>query len=381
MEKEVVLISGPPGCARDEYLSEVIGDKPDIRYFQVFKYMHDIAKETGVHGDLTAINISILSESDVETIKEKAFRRIREEIDDSKKKHHIVSTSCIFYHSDWTKEEGITKELFHLIRPNVTIAFIDDLIAMKKRLMNDSRWRREFTPGPPLLFLSKWRQESIDFLHKMSMSYSKVEPKGFVENFYIFARQHTKGTMLSLISKRDEKLVLYLSYPITDASGLPRVKDFERKLSERFIVFDPYTIKDWDIVKKYDSAKEGSDREIEINGFSISLEEVENAMDSIRAQVVNRDFAIIDSVDAVVVYHQKKQPSVGVTAEITYAKQNKKPVFGCYPFSSRPSPFLEYFIKWGKIPTLYEQEDELIEEIKELEEEIRKLRDRCRITF
>ena len=327
MEKEVVLISGPPGCARDEYLSEVIGDKPDIRYFQVFKYMHDIAKETGVHEDLTAINISILSESDVETIKEAAFRKIRKEIDDdSKKKHHIVSTSCIFYHPDWTMEEGITKELFHLIRPDVTIAFIDDLIAMKKRLMRDSRWRKEFTSEPPLLFLSKWRQDSIDFLKKVSMSYSKVEPEGFVQKFYIFARQHTKGTMLSLISKRDEKLVLYLSYPITDASGLTRVKDFERKLSERFIVFDPYTIKDWDIVKKYDSAKEGSDREIEINGFSISLEEVEHAMDSIRAQVVNRDFTIIDSVDAVVVYHQQKQPSAGVTAEITYAKRDNKPV-------------------------------------------------------
>jgi hypothetical protein len=67
-------------------------------------------------------------------------------------------------------------------------------------------------------------------------------------------------------------------------------------------------------------------------------------------------------VDVVVVYHHTKEPSAGVMAEIIYAKQNMKPVLGYYPFP-RPSPFLEYFMRMGKIPTMYRNEEELIQEI------------------
>lgn len=373
MKKEVILISGSSGCDRDAYLREIREGRIDTQYYRVFEYMQKAAKRAGKK--LEEMNVDLFPKQEREKWRDEVFNEIKQEIGKSDKHYHVISTTCIFYYSDWRKVEGLNEKLFYIIEPNVVIAFIDDLLEMKKRLLNSERWNRIFrdSGGPPLNFLAKWREDSVNFLHDMSVEYRYRKlptGEGFVTDFYIFARQHPKETLLSLIYERDQKLKLYLSYPITGAAEeLSRVEKFRNKLSKNYIVFDPYTIKDWDIVKNYDSLEENQNS-MKIGDVNLPRKEVEDALNSIRTQVVGRDFAIIDSVDAVVVYHHTKEPSAGVMAEIIYASRDGNRVFGYYPFP-RPSPFLEYFMKMGEIPTMYKNEEKLIQEIEHLKEYLR----------
>lgn len=376
MEKEVIFISGPSGCDRDAYLREIIEEKADTRYYRVFEFMQKAAERTD--NRFEEMNVDLFSKQEREKWRDEAFNEIKHEIGKSDKHYHVVSTTCIFYYADWSKEEGFNQQLFHIIEPNVVIAFIDDLTEMKKRLLNSERWNRIFmdSGGPPLNFLAKWREDSVNFLHDMSIEcqYRKDpitrKEEGFVTDFYIFARQHSKETLTSLIYEMNEKLKLYLSYLISEGrEELSKVEEFRDKLSENYIVFDPFTIKDWNIVNSYDSLEENQNS-MKIGDVKLPRKEVEDALSSIRTQVVGRDFAIIDSVDAVVVYHHTKEPSAGVMAEIIYARHNRKPVFGYYPFP-RPSPFLEYFMRMGKIRTMYRNEEELIQEINHWKEYLR----------
>jgi hypothetical protein len=373
MKKGVILISGPSGCDRDAYLRGAIEKGTDTQYYSVFEYMQKAAKRAGKK--LEEMNVDLFPKREREKWRDEVFNEIKHEIERSDKHYHVVSTTCIFYYADWIKEEGLNEKLFQIIEPNVVIAFLDDLIEMKKRLLNSERWNRIFmdSGGPPLNFLAKWREDSVNFLRDMSLEYRYRKlptGEGFVTDFYIFARQHPKETLFSLIYERDQKLKLYLSYPISEGrEELSRVEEFRDKLSENYIVFDPYTIKDWDIVKSYDSLEENQNS-MKIGDVKLPRKEVEDALNSIRTQVVGRDFAIIDSVDAVVVYHHTKEPSAGVMAEIIYARRNRRPVFGYYPFP-RPSPFLEYFMKTGEIPTMYKNEEEVIQEIDHWKEYLR----------
>lgn len=215
------------------------------------------------------------------------------------------------------------------------------------------------------------------------------EPKSensFVKKIYIYGRQHPPSTLHNLIyNERMPKM--YLSYPITGARDqIDDLRKFRNKLANDFIVFDPYTIRDWDIVHESDQR---AGETVTINGVTLDRVEIERAIDSIRSQIVIRDFSIIASVDFVVVRHHSKKPSSGVMAEIVYAQQKAKPVFGIYPFNKRPSPFLEYFVKWGNISTLFtssnldsgydspkenlfQLEDLLVEKLKTFKDDLKK---------
>jgi len=371
-DKEIILVSGPPGCGRHEYLQNVL-QRRITRYYRVFNEIKEIGKKEGIN--ITEKNIS--AQPNLPELRDNAFRKIKEKIKRSKKKYHIVSTPAIFYHNDWTKAEGLTEGSVSLIKPDIVIIFIDDLIEVKKRLNQHERWRLEFPTGASLPLLSKWREDSMMFLMKMYEKFflpqgdAKSDDK-FIKKIYVFGRQHPHRTLENLIYNSDSMLKIYLSYPITGSEKyIEGVKNFIKKLSDDFIVFDPYTIKDWHIVKAYDSSM--GDK-VNINGEHLERNEVERAIDSIRHQIVIRDFTIISSVDFIVVRHHSKEASSGVMAEIVFAQQKGKPVFGIYPFELRPSPFLEYFIKWGDISMLYTPKD-LEEKGESVEENLTKLED------
>jgi len=359
--KEVILVSGPPGCGRDEYIQKVIDDE-QTEYYHVYDYIVEAGKEDGKK--VTKINI--LQLQDLPKYRKKAFEKIRKEIENSDKKYHIISTPAVFYHLDDTRINGLTEELLCTIKPDVIIAFIDDLIEMKKRLKEDEYWGEAFgSEGAPLDFLSRWRWESITFLR--SMYDQHYLPRGekteeiFVKEMYIYARRHDESVLRRLIYERKLIPKLYLSYHITDIKKLEneeikkkllsRIEEFKKKLSEEFIVFDPYTIRDWDIVDTYDAAVRENKEKIDLDGLTLDIKEIERAVDSIRMQIIKRDLWMIDTADAVVVYHLSNTASAGVMTEIVHADSKRKPVFGIFPYKVRPSPFLEYFMSWGSIQT------------------------------
>jgi adenylate kinase len=279
MIKNVVLVSGPSGCDRDAYIKEAIGTRDDTNYYQVFDYMKFVAAVDG--SALSETNIDDPNKEPHIKWRTEAFDLIAEEIESSNKTNHIISTTCIFDYPSGVIEEGITGELFNVIKPNTVIVFIDDLIAIKKRLKNDDRWKRIFRESggeASLSILAHWRQAATDLLEKLANTYKKLHcdsQTGFVENFFIFAKQHPKETFLSLIFETKTKYQIYLSYPITDAEDNGDFEGLKRVMSDYFVVFDPYTIKEWQIVDKYDDAIEGRLSQIEFEDIIIQTSEIE----------------------------------------------------------------------------------------------------------
>ncbi|MGI0080854.1 MAG: hypothetical protein ACRECH_14675, partial [Nitrososphaerales archaeon] len=110
---------------------------------------------------------------------------------------------------------------------------------------------------------------------------------------------------------------------------------------------DPYSIKDWEIITAHDNALESGKDKVEIYSAGISLErrEVEDAIDELRAQTVQRDYSLVSNSHGTVVLHVTEIPSYGVMSEIIYTRSTaNNPVYVLYPFKKRPSPFFEYYV-------------------------------------
>lgn len=236
------------------------------------------------------------------------------------------------------------------INPKMIIVFIDDLLRVRKNLKKDKLYNRvlgEIT----LKLLAEWRDLAIDLIQKYE--YMMLSRNHRID-WIIFAREHPIQTFIDLVI--GQKPRIYLSYHITGEEDFEDIERFKKKLSEYFVCIDPYTIKDWNIVTYYDKALEEGIKDENITipirystgneQFEIPLKEIEEAIDLIRTQIVYRDFRLISSVHATVVYHRSNKPSYGVMAEIIHSvRYVNRPVYVLYPFKSRPSPFFEHFIR------------------------------------
>ena len=121
-------------------------------------------------------------------------------------------------------------------------------------------------------------------------------------------------------------------------------------------LYDPYLIKDWDIVEQWrDAVNETIDADQEMpDTFTFrmtykdgpleaefDIKEVETAIKNLRFQIIDSDYKIIENSDLVVVYHPRKSISAGVMCEMVYAKGLAKLVYAYYPYE--PSPFFEWY--------------------------------------
>ena len=96
------------------------------------------------------------------------------------------------------------------------------------------------------------------------------------------------------------------------------------------------------------------------------------AIDIIRAQVVTRDFNLIENSHALVVYHHGEHPSYGVMAEVMRASQLNKPVYVLYPYKKRLSPFFEFYASssFASEERILSKISEPLSELKELEDKL-----------
>jgi len=102
---------------------------------------------------------------------------------------------------------------------------------------------------------------------------------------------------------------------------------------------------------------------------NIPLEEIEDALDLIRTQIVERDFLLIANTHATIVYHKSEVPSYGVMAEVIHSVTRvNRPVYVLYPFKTRPSPFFEHSVRRKNIihgdKPIEELENEMTERLK-----------------
>jgi len=375
-KNKVILVTGPPNNGRDEYIRMALSNLKTISigYHRVFCYMQKNAPACGIP-NLTRENVFDVSKSKLEEIRDKAFVDVINQVTKSTNDIDIVSTPTIFrvpirgdYYTG--KVEGLNLEIIGRLNPDMIIVLIDDLLRVKERIKADPLRNKQ---GLKLKDLADWRESSIQIIKEYVDS---ARSKGIPIDFIIFAREHPITTFIDLIL--GDKPRLYISYHITGQQDFVDVKRMIQKLSEYFVCIDPYTIKDWQIVRHYDCAIEKGQKKVSImttNPYGkevkceLDISEIEDAIDLIRSQIVERDLEIIANVHATVVYHRAKEPSYGVMVEVFHsATIVQRPVYVLYPFKARPSPFFEHYIKRTNIiqgdKPLTELEDELVEKLK-----------------
>ena len=318
--KKVILVTGPPGNGRDQYLKEVIPlleKEKTTGYYHIFEYMQKTAPTYGIF-NLTRENVlSSVSKTQLDQIREAAFSLVSEDIKKSENDIEIVSTPSIFHIRPWGDYrsgtvDGLTSTHIDKIQPTCIIVFIDDLLRVRENLRRDSTWKRmELT----LNDLANWRNSAIEMIEPIFESRPHEIP------WLIYAKEHPFTTLRDILLGTLPRI--YISFPITGEEDFTHVDRFIGKLNNNFICINPYTIKDWIIVKEYDNLKEKlEDKDLPENidikityttgekiFRRIPIQEIEDAIDIIRTQIVDRDLQIITSVHATVVYHLGEKPS------------------------------------------------------------------------
>ncbi len=94
----------------------------------------------------------------------------------------------------------------------------------------------------------------------------------------------------------------------------------------------------------------------------LDREDIEQATDILRRQLVERDFNLVDVSKAIAVYHYAEGVSAGVISEMAEAYRTLAAVYLYYPpFERRPSPFMEFYgMQNPSRRTMFRDEDEMI---------------------
>ena len=342
----VVVCTGAPGNGRDEIL---MGMKEDasFHYYHLFDYIVDEARLEVL--TLTKLNILDFYDSQpekMENYRRTAIHRITKEIE-GKGGIHIISTPL---HFEWkgNRFTGLRKEEIETLDPDLFVVIIDDIIRVRERLSKDPQWgEHKFTLGE----IANWRREEVWGVYELARGFAPAK------EIQLVALENGADFLNEIIFRRRKKKV-YLSHPITGEGEdfFKKVQGFAATISDYYIVFDPYMMKDWSIVEAWRRMiNEAKDKGLEIpSQFTFSIEyadgvkscvcdtaEVESAIKNIRFQIIDTDYKIIENASSVVVYHPRESVSAGVMCEMVYAKALAKMVYVYYPYE--PSPFFEWY--------------------------------------
>ncbi|ASJ09983.1 hypothetical protein A3L12_01050 [Thermococcus sp. P6] len=373
--KEVILLTGPPLNGRDEYITGALKlqNGESYAYYHVFDYIREVGKETGVR--ITRKNVldfAINHQDLMNEIRDEAFNRIRMEIDESDRKFHLVSTPSLFR---WGSGSviGFTASNLKLLRPDRVIIVLDDVLSVRRRVINDPEWFERFggdAENIRLTTLVMWREDAIN--HVKTLIHELKQEGTNVRYVLQFGIRHPPEVFLDLIFREREKPLVYLSYPMTghEEEYYHRVRGFYAKLSEHFTVLDPGALDDWWVVAEYDAQVEEnpSVKRIRIKHLldgeeveELDREDIEQATDILRRQLVERDFNLVGVSKAIAVYHYAEGVSAGVISEMAEAYRKLAAVYLYYPFKRRPSPFMEFYgMQNPSRRTMFKDEDEMI---------------------
>ncbi|HDZ36568.1 MAG TPA: hypothetical protein ENH81_06650, partial [Thermococcus sp.] len=216
--KEIILLTGPPLNGRDEYITEALklADGESYAYYHVFDYIREVGKELGVK--ITRKNVldfAISHQDLMNEIRDEAFNRIRKEIDESDRHFHLVSTPSLFR---WGSGSviGFTTSNLKLLRPNRVIIVLDDVLSVRRRIINDPEWFERFGENPDnikLTTLVMWREDAINHVKTLV---HELKKEGINVRYVLqFGIRHPPEVFLDLIFRENEKPLVYLSYPMT----------------------------------------------------------------------------------------------------------------------------------------------------------------------
>jgi adenylate kinase len=353
----VVICTGSPGNGRDDILSKM-RDRQSFHYYHLFEYIVEEARLDDIN--LTKLNILDFYDSSPEKMEQFHKAAVEKIVDGIEKRGgvNIVSTPI---HFEWKGNRflGLHADEVKALDPDMFAIIFDDILRVRERLGQDTQWQEHtFTLGE----IANWRREEVSQVYAFAKMFTPMREVQLV------AYENGPEFLKDVIWSRGREKV-YLSHPITGEGPdfFKNIFRFGQSLSEYYVVFDPYMIKDWDIVEAWraavnDAIERGAPRPDELN-FSMEYRdgaveqnidalELEAGIKNLRFQIIDTDYKIIENSAIVVVYHPRASISAGVMCEMVYAKALGKLVYVYYPYE--PSPFFEWYAT-----RIFTEEDEL----------------------
>jgi len=356
-ERRVVICTGSPGNGRDDILSKM-REKQSFHYYHLFEYIVEEAKLEDIN--LTKLNILDFYDSSPEKMAQFHKAAVEKIVGEIEKRGgvNIVSTPI---HFEWkgNRFQGLHADEVKALDPDMFAIIFDDILRVRERLGQDTQWQEHtFTLGE----IANWRREEVSQVYAFAKMFTPMR------EVQLIAYENGPEFLKDVIWSRGREKV-YLSHPITGEGPdfFKNIFRFGQSLSEYYVVFDPYMIKDWDIVEAWraavnDAIERGAPRPDKLN-FSmeyrdgtveqnIDAQELEASIKNLRFQIIDTDYKLIENSAIVAVYHPRPAISAGVMCEMVYAKALGKLVYVYYPYE--PSPFFEWYAT-----RIFTEEDEL----------------------
>lgn len=279
--------------------------KLNIGFFNVGDVMHRVAAEARVHFTDKVLDSdpAVLS-----LARRTAFYEIARRAEDYE--HAVIGLHACFR---WRGSliEGFSFRDIEILLPDLLINVVDNITDISGRMEKSSQWE-----GMGKAALNVWLDEE-EFLTRQLAHFTE-------KPHYTVARQHNLENFYELLFSPKPKF--YLSYPITLLRDTPKeienIREIGEKLSRSFIVFDPLTIKDMELVTLTKDEDADAPRVSEMG---------EEVIEQIQTRTISRDYQFVHQSDFVVVIYPTDKLSPGVLSEMNYASRHNKPVYAVYP--------------------------------------------------
>ncbi len=314
----MVFVTSISGSGADEYIKKTLdeaamhghGDyvKKCVRVQDVGDIMKQVAED--LWPDIRWEGILNTDERLLKSLRRHALDRLELEIASNTKLLHIVDLHMSFRWYAYLTRGFFPYEL-ERFRPHIRffVNLVDNLVTIQTRL-GSSQWGKR-----KLLELLYWRDEEL-YLTDMF-----ADMCGRVDSYLIGGGE--PGHTLERLLWHPEMKKVYLSFPITaivhDEDARREIESFRDELRKFLVVFYPRALIDYDQVAEN--------------------EELKLLRDQVGDTTIQRDFRLIDQADAVVVYFPKKVSSMGVDAEMKYARATGKPIYEYCPEDLSGGPF------------------------------------------
>ncbi len=341
----VSFVTGISGSERLQYLHEVSTISKQLEIVDVGELMFKKSETLGI--TIPEGKILDMDPLALDYLRAVTFEDILRKANNVRSRNGVlaISTHACFR---WKKHLTHAFNFYYLnqIDPDVYINIVDNVHYIWAKL-EESQWRGRLSLKDILV----WRDEEA-FITRILAEYRR-------KPFYLVSRREDPGILKAIIydvekAIRDGRKPLpkaYLSYPITYVKGnedfMKSKEEIKKVLRESGIVlFDPIAIEEMDIVGAAIEAKKKKQNHIELEIddkiHRLKIEDVLNAAEDIKDQIVVRDYQLINQSDMIVVYYPITTLSPGVLSEINYGFTHNKEVYAIFPHESW-SPFFEYY--------------------------------------
>lgn len=294
----------------EDFQTFCVQKRLNIGFFNVGDFIHRIAAESGVHFTEKVLDSDPVVLSLARRTAFYEIARCAEAYE-----HAIIGLHTCFR---WrgTLIEGFSFEDIEILPPDLFINIVDNITDISVRMEKTIQWA-----GMGKATLNVWLDEE-ELLTRQLANFAKKQ-------HYTTVRQQEPDDFYELLFSPKPKF--YLSYPIMMLEETPeeiqKIRELGEKLQHSFIVFDPLSIQDMELIASAENRGEGKPSMPTTIG---EMDEYIDVVEQIKTRTISRDYQFIHQSDFMVVIYPTDKLSPGVLSEMNYAAHHNKPVYALY---------------------------------------------------